>query len=421
MPILGTTGSPFWVSAWSIHGVWMNGSASWHLAHWMPLPRPPWMPDHRLALCCGESVELDLVARVRDVEAVGARVERVLEEAGLPGVRVVPDHRDVVVGALFRLGLAAQQHPLGAVLVGGAGHARAVRRPADRVALAQRVDVLRVVAGCDLGARAAHLAVGAGDRGGQRRRVEAVEGGVVPLGHLLEERDVAQLLDAAVGVGLGGGDDLLLTVGLAVGAGLVERAADVELALAHDPLVVNQAHVDERLAVGDRGQHLGGRLALEPAVVVDRLEDRLIDLRAGERDARAGRVERLAVDAVDRAGVARAVELADRAHAHARVEALAVRQPAAERDEDAAAGGVVADVELGRARAPAACAQRDENDGQRGKQWGTDMWGGVRLHGGATFYSVCDPRCNQKILGGSPARLMSAAATLECRALILRG
>ena len=47
MPIFGTIGRPCASFAPSIHGVWMNGSASWQLAHSMPEPRPPCTPLHR--------------------------------------------------------------------------------------------------------------------------------------------------------------------------------------------------------------------------------------------------------------------------------------------------------------------------------------------------------------------------------------
>ncbi|MGE0790101.1 MAG: hypothetical protein AB7S26_30790 [Sandaracinaceae bacterium] len=33
----------------------MNGSASWQVVHWMPLPRPPWMPDQMCSLVSGDA------------------------------------------------------------------------------------------------------------------------------------------------------------------------------------------------------------------------------------------------------------------------------------------------------------------------------------------------------------------------------
>src|SRR5262245_33829610 len=47
MPIFGTTGRPAASLAPSIHGEWMYGSLSWHVAQPMPTLVPMWIPLHR--------------------------------------------------------------------------------------------------------------------------------------------------------------------------------------------------------------------------------------------------------------------------------------------------------------------------------------------------------------------------------------
>ena len=131
---------------------------------------------------------------MRDVQAVGARVERVLEVAGLPGIRVVAKHGDIVVPAFLEVRLAAEQDPVGALLVDGAGDAWAVRAAGYGVRLAGVVDKLRIVAGLLAHLGVSHLAIGRSDRHGDGDGVEAAIGGVVVLADLLEERNLAEVV-----------------------------------------------------------------------------------------------------------------------------------------------------------------------------------------------------------------------------------
>ena len=175
------------------------------------------------------------VRRVRDLRAVHALEDHVLEEAALPGLRVVPDHRDVVehlrleerLGVIARAARArrtTEQRPVRALVVlrGRDRGARlaALKEPLGLVARLEAVVAARasVVA---LGWRLVRAvgvvhrlrderALDAGDRlAVSADEVAAVERVVLARGRLLEERDVAELRDAELRVLLQSGSGAL--------------------------------------------------------------------------------------------------------------------------------------------------------------------------------------------------------------------
>src|SRR5262249_14257938 len=157
--------------------------------------------------------------------------------------------------------------------------------------LAQRVDVLRVVALVDRPTLwRVDGAVGVRDRHRDRRRLEAVVRRVRAVAGLLEERDLAELGDAALAVRLRAVDrDLagVRIVGLAADALLatiVPRLEQILLDLRVEIATVEDAHVDDRV-----GAHRGLREHLRrwragPLGAVERLRQRGID--DGTVDAR---------------------------------------------------------------------------------------------------------------------------------------